>query len=44
VDIIKRKKRKERKEKKRKEKKRKAGQWWHMPLISAFGRQRQVDF
>jgi hypothetical protein len=22
----------------------KAGQWWHMSLISALGRQRQVDF
>jgi hypothetical protein len=22
----------------------KAGQWWHMPLILALGRQRQVDF
>jgi hypothetical protein len=21
-----------------------AGQWWHMPLIPALGRQRQVDF
>jgi hypothetical protein len=21
-----------------------AGQWWHMPLILALGRQRQVDF
>ena len=20
------------------------GQWWHMPLIPALGRQRQVDF
>jgi hypothetical protein len=20
-----------------------AGQWWHMPLIPAFGRQRQMD-
>jgi hypothetical protein len=27
-----------------KEKKKKAGQWWHMLLIPAFGRQRQVDF
>jgi hypothetical protein len=21
-----------------------AGQWWHIPLIPALGRQRQVDF
>jgi hypothetical protein len=21
-----------------------AGQWWHMPLIPALGRQRQMDF
>jgi hypothetical protein len=21
-----------------------AGQWWHMPLIPALGRQRQLDF
>jgi hypothetical protein len=26
------------------EKKNAVGQWWHMPLIPALGRQRQVDF
>jgi hypothetical protein len=31
------------KKEKRKGKK-KSGQWWCMPLISALGRQRQVDF
>jgi hypothetical protein len=24
--------------------KNKAGQWWHTPVISALGRQRQEDF
>jgi hypothetical protein len=30
--------------KKKKEKKIRARRWWHMPLIPALGRQRQVDF
>jgi hypothetical protein len=30
--------------KKKKKEKLKAGQWCHMPLISALGRQRQADF
>jgi hypothetical protein len=30
--------------KEKKKKKKEAGQWWHMPLIPALGRQRQVEF